>query len=52
MLNIYYMTVIIGGDPYVPDNTTITKSKVYMNITVVNSDSSGTLWFSSPINMT
>jgi hypothetical protein len=51
MLNIYYMTIIIGGDPYVPDNSTITKSLVWMNITVVNSDSSGALWFSSPINM-
>jgi hypothetical protein len=25
MLNIYYMTIIIGGDPYVPSNTTIVK---------------------------
>jgi hypothetical protein len=52
MLNIYYMTIIIGGDPYVPDNSTVSKEQIYMNITVVNSDSSGSLWFSAPINMT
>ena len=51
MMNIYYMTIIIGGDPYVPDNTTYPKEQVYMNISYINADSSGAVWFSKPINM-
>lgn len=52
MMNIYYMTIIIGGDPYVPDNSTITKELIYMNVSYINEDSTGAFNFSLPVNMT
>ena len=52
MLNIYYMTIKVTGDPVDDEDLIFKKSQISMEITEITTESTGQMKFSSPVMWT